>query len=312
MSGSVNTSGQTSNQVTNQNQTGNQAQNSTSTLTPYGAAGLGGILSNLSNINPNLSPTSTSAIAELTNQGAAGSPFTSDINTLTSGLISGNNPYAKTINDAYNQYRTSLAPITNPANLDPRNTPGFGAALSATNADITNQINSATAGSGRSGSGYATQNLARGLSQGEGGLLAGQYNQNVSNLINAGSQMFGAGATTANTGANLTQMGVQNVPTANTQSQYGPLLELQAQSMTTGIPLSILAAQYGIAGPAASTFGTTTGSATGTNTGTMQGTANTTTQNTSPLWQQLAGGVLGGASLLGGNQGLLKALGYTG
>ena len=55
--------------------------------------------------------------------------------------------------------------------------------------------------------------------------------------------------------------------------------------MTTGIPLQTLAAQAGIALPIASGFGTQTGTGTGTHF--------RHDTETSPLWQQIAGGVLG-------------------
>ena len=113
--------------------------------------------------------------------------------------------------------------------------------------------------------------------------------------MGAAGNLFNAGDTTANYLTNLNQLsnanqqaGIGASDQANAASQYGPLLQLQAQSMTTGIPLQTLAAQAGITLPIASGFGTQTG----TGTGTTQGTA----QNTSPLWQQIAGGLLGGGA----------------
>jgi hypothetical protein len=319
MSGNVNTSGQTQNQTTNQGQSGSQTQNQTSTLTPYAQSGLSGILSNLSGINPNLNATQSGAIGQLTNLGAAGDPYAGAIGGVANNLLSGGdaNAQAPMINSAYSQYQQQLNPYLQASYLNPMNTPGFGTAMSTLNNDITNQINSSFASAGRDLSGMNTQTLARGLSQGEGGLIQGQYNQNVANQIGAAGSLYGAGNTTAGLLTGLNQLGLQNqqagagmANTANQASQYGPLLELQAQSMSTGIPLQTLAAQAGIAMPAANAFGTQTGSGTGTNTGTMQGTANTTTQNTSPLWQQIAGGVLGLGSMLGGNTGLLSSLGF--
>jgi hypothetical protein len=318
MSGNINTTGQTQNQTANQLQNGTQSQNQTSTLTPYAQSGLSGILSNLSGINPNLNATQSGAIGQLTNLGAAGNPFSGAISNVANNLLSGGdaNAQAPLLNSAYSQYQQQLSPYLQSSYLDPRNTPGFGAALSTMNNDITNQVNSQFARAGRDLSGMNTQTLARGLSQGEGGLIQGQYNQNVANQLGAAGSLYGAGNTTAGLLTGLNQLGLQNQQAgagvanqANTASQYGPLLQLQAQSMQTGIPLANLAAQAGIALPAASAFGTQTGSGTGTSTGTMQGTANTVTQNTAPLWQQIAGGLLGGGALLGGNQGLLKALG---
>jgi hypothetical protein len=68
----------------------------------------------------------------------------------------------------------------------------------------------------------------------------------------------------------------------------GPMLQLQAEAQRRGIPLQTLAQQMGIALPAAQAFGTTN-----TNT---QGQTTTSV----PLSQQIIGGAVGGAGLLGG------------
>ncbi len=341
MSGNVNTTGQTQNQnvnqatnqsttgATNQSQNTNQAQTSTSALTPYdqSAAGLSGILSNLNTVNPNLTPDQQAAISQLNAQGAAGNQFLPGITKTTNQLLSGGGAMnqAPMINNAYNAYTQQLAPYTSASYLNPYSTPGFSNALATTNADITNQINSQFAAAGRDMSGMNTQDLARGLSQGEGQLVSNQYNQNVAQQQAAMGALYGAGNTTAGNLTGLQQTGLGNQQAGITASnaataaqQYGPNLQLQAGMYGTQIPLSNLQAQSGILYPAASTFGTQTGSGTGTSTGNMTGTTSGTnvgtttgqmtgvTQNTSPLWQQIAGGVLGVGSMLGGNNGLLN------
>ena len=261
----------------------------------------------------------------MTGLGGAGNQFQGGINDVVSSLLSGGGAtdQAGNVNKNYQDYKSALSPVLQASYLDPRNTPGFGDALSTINNDITGQINSSAAAAGRGGSGYATQNLARGLSQGEGGLIQQQYNVNAGNQLGAINSLYNAGNTNAGLLAGMQQQAVANqqagiggAGTAFDMSTAGPLLQLQAQSMTTGIPLQNLAQMAGIAMPAAQQFGTQTGtgttSGTSTSSGTSQGTANTTTQNTSPLWQQIAGGVLGAGSMLGGNQGLLAALGLGG
>src|SRR5262245_42943794 len=94
--------------------------------------------------------------------------------------------------------------------LDPRSTPGFADALAATNADITNQVNGMFAGAGRDLSGLNQQALARGLSQGEGQLVANQYNQNVANQLGAMGSLYGAGNTTAGLLSSLNQQDLAN------------------------------------------------------------------------------------------------------
>ncbi len=343
MSGSVNTTGQTQNQninqatnqsttgTTNQSQNTNQAQTATQALTPYdqSASGLSSILGNLGAVNPNLTPDQQSAISQLNAQGATGNTFLPGITDTTNQLLSGGGAMnqAPMINNAYSTYQQQLAPYTSSTYTNPYSTPGFSDALAATNADITNQINSQFAQAGRDMSGMNTQSLARGLSQGEGQLVSNQYNQNVAAQQAAMNALYGAGNTTASnltglqqTGLGNQQAGINASNAATAAQQYGPNLQIQAGLYGTQIPLSNLQAQSGILYPAATSFGTqtgsgaTTGNATtagttyGTNVGTTQGTMSGVTQNTSPLWQQITGGLLGAGSLLGGNTGLLSSI----
>jgi hypothetical protein len=197
------------------------------------------------------------------------------------------------LNNAYAQYQKQLNPYLQSSFLDPRNTPGFGDALGALNSDITGQINGMFAGAGRDLSGMNTQALARGLSQGEGQLIANQYNQNVGNQLGAAGSLYGAGNTTGGLLTGLNQQGLANQQAgigasqqATQAQQYGPMLQLQAEAQRRGIPLQTLAAQMGIALPAGQAFGT-------------QATTGQTTTSV-PLTQQLVGGAIGGAGLLGG------------
>jgi hypothetical protein len=298
MGGSVNTGGQT------QNQTQNQSQNQTSTTTPWAPAigSVSGILGNLTSISPFTSPAESSALATLSGIGAAGNPFTSGISNVANTLLDGGGPdRTGVINDAYTNYLKAIAPLTNPANLDPRNTPGFSDALSATNSDITNQINSQFAAAGRDLSGMNTQTLARGLSQGEGQLISNQYNANADRLASTASNVYGAGATTTGILSALDearlgnmQAGVNVAGDAWNAAQSGPMLQLQAEAQRRGIPLQTLAAEMGIALPAGQAFASTN------STGNISGIMNGQTQNTSPLWQQITGALIGGAGLLGG------------
>ena len=236
---------------------------------------------------------------------------------------------APMINNAYSTYQQQLAPYTNPAYLNPMGTPGFGNALAATNADITNQVNSSFAKAGRDMSGMNQQDLARGLSQGKGQLISNQYNQNVAAQQNAMNALYGAGNTTASnltglqqTGLGNQQAGINASNAATAAQQYGPNLQLQAGLYGTQIPLQTLQAQSGSLPPLRKLWNPDWH---------RNGNANVywhihwkhvrhierdfrrsndgPDPNNSPLWQQLAGGILGTGSMLGGNTGLLKALG---
>ena len=165
--------------------TGGQNQNQTSVTTPWApAAGqVQGVLGQLGTVSTSLTPVEQQALGQLTSLGQQGNQFAPAIGTVANTLLYGGgaNNQAGLISKANAQYQQELNPYLQSSFLDPMNTPGFGAALSATNSDITNQINSQFAAAGRDLSGMNTQTLARGLSQGEGQLIANQYNQNVQN-----------------------------------------------------------------------------------------------------------------------------------
>jgi hypothetical protein len=273
-----------------------QNQQQTAVTSPWAPASgaIQSILGQAAGINPNPNATETGALNQLSALGAAGNPYAGGVGNVASALLAGGGPdRSGLVNNAYAQYQSELNPYLQSSFLDPRNTPGFGDALAAMNADITNQINGQFAAAGRDMSGMNTQTLARGLSQGEGALIASQYNQNAANQLNAANALYGAGGQTAGLLSGLDQTKLANMQAgigasqqATQAQQYGPLLQLQAEAQRRGIPLQTLAAQMGIALPAGQAFGTTAT------------TGQTTTQV--PLSQQVIGGLVGGAGLLGG------------
>jgi hypothetical protein len=183
------------------------------------------------------------------------SQFLPQLGTNTSNLLAGGNAQAQAplINSAYQQYQSQLNPYLQQSFLDPRNTPGFGAALAATNADITNQINGQFAAAGRDLSGMNAQTLARGLSQGEGQLIANQYNQNVGNQLGAAGSLYGAGNTTGGLLSALQQQALANQQAGIGSAQAGQQFATSPaqQLLTAGqlqqqIPLQYLQGLSGI------------------------------------------------------------------
>ena len=272
---------------------------------PYApaAGAMQGILANVGMVSPQLSGVEQNALGNLDTLGAAGNQFAPQIGGVANTLLSGGgaNNFAPMASDAYAQLRSDLNPYASGQYLNPYSTPGFGAALSTLNSDITNQINSQFAAAGRDMSGMNTQTLARGLSQGEGQLIANQYNQNVQNQLGAANALYGAGNSTTGLLAGLNQTalgnqqaGISAADAANQAQQYGPLLQLQAEAQRRGIPLQTMAAQMGITLPAAQAF--------------SQQNGQSTTAQSVPLSQQLVGGAIGSLGLLGG----LGAFGQNG
>jgi hypothetical protein len=175
---------------------------------------LSGILAQLQGqlANTSLTPQENAAIGGLAGSSGYISQFLPQATDLANTLLAGGNAQAQAplIGDAYQQYRNELNPYLQASFLDPRSTPGFADALAAANADITNQVNGMFAGAGRDLSGLNTQALARGLSQGEGQLIANQYNANAANQLGAMGSLYGAGNTTAGLLSNLNQQALQS------------------------------------------------------------------------------------------------------
>lgn len=106
-------------------------------------------------------------------------------------------PQQGLLSSALSTMQNNLGGTASGANLNPMSTPGFSDALKTMNSDISNQVNGQFAAAGRDMSPANSTALARGLSQGEGGLLANQFNQNFSNMMGANGQLLGAAGSTA-------------------------------------------------------------------------------------------------------------------
>ncbi len=194
----------------------------------------------------------TTAAGGLPNYGpAAGSVTSGLLGGDPTGLLASGNSNLKDI----------LSPIAT-RSLDPTQDPNIQNILQTIRQDVTKNVGDMYAGAGRdpAGAGNYPQTLARGFTQAAGPLLLGQYNQNVQDRINAGSQMFGAnyntaGGITGNQNAGLTAAGM--VP----QLQLAPALaQLQAAQTKYNLPLSNLAGVENLTLPIAGLGGSSVGS----------------------------------------------------
>src|SRR5262249_30752528 len=195
---------QTSAQTQQQQQQSQQQQQQSGATSPAlarwaGNAGLlNSIYSQLGGIPTGLTPAETNALNQWGALAGAGNPYAGQIGGVANSLLAGGGPdRTAMVNNAYQQYQATLNPYLGKDYLNPYNTPGFSDALNTVNSDITNQVNGMFAGAGRDLSGLNVQSLARGLSQGEGGLIQNQYNQNVANQLGAANSLYGAGNSTA-------------------------------------------------------------------------------------------------------------------
>jgi len=277
---------------------------SSGTTSPWAAAQpfLGGILAQLQGALPTaaITPAEENALERLSASSGYISQFLPATTGLASNLLAGGNAqaYAPLAQGAYSQYAAQLNPYLQSSFLDPRNTPGFADVLAATNADITNQVNGMFAGAGRDLSGLNQQALARGLAQGEGALIANQYNQNVAKALDAMQSTYGAGNTTAGLLSSLNQQALANQQAGLGVAQTGQNFaaapyqaQLAEEAARRSIPLAALQTVVGMGVPLAGLGSTTTGATSATQGGSTSSTqagTGTKTETTSVPFNPLS------------------------
>lgn len=213
-------------------------------------------------------------------------------------------PQVGMLSDLYGTMKNTFAPLTDPSNLNPMNTPGLSDSLNTMTNDITNKVKGVYAGSGRdpSGAGSFAGSLGRGLTQGLAPVLTDQYNKNVGNMMQAATTQANTGSTVAG------QMTGQELAPLQQAAQAIGLIPAQAQAALTpgNTQLSVANTAYqlpygninALLGPAA-TLGGMGGTSSGTSTQQMQ-----TPQSTGA---NIMGGLMGGVGMLsqmGGSAGI--------
>lgn len=226
------------------------------------------------------------AASSIPNFGAAGA------GAVGNAFGTNTNPQQGILSDAFNAQRANLTPWANGSNNDPMSNPGFRDVMDTAKSDITNDITSRFAAAGRSGSPAETQSLARGLSQGLGGILSNQYNQNVTNQMGANSALMGGAGSTAGglTSQQLAALQAQqsgitgagmlsNLFTQPAQAQLG------AANTAYGQPFQNIGMLEGLVNPIAGLGGTSNSTGTGT------------TESASSPNSNLMGGAMAAASM---------------
>jgi hypothetical protein len=205
-------------------------------------------------------------------------------------------PQQGMLSSSINNYLQNTNPIAQNTDMNPWDTPGFAAGITAINTPIQQQLESQFAGSGRdptgSGGAYAKA-LGFGEAQADAPVVAAQYNANVGNNLAANTGQ--SNAVTSGTNAMTSdQMAALNQQLAGVQSGAGWLpglatakgtAENSAANAAYNTPWSNLA-------PAAQTAEGIGGMG-----GTSFGTGNSTT-NTSAI-TNILGTLIGGAGLYG-------------
>ncbi len=254
--------------------TSTTSQTQQSQTAPWQAAQpmLQGILGQLNPLvqNSGLTPTESGAIDQLSQNAAQGNPYAAQISGFAGNLLNGGGATAQapSLQSGLSTLQSQLTPYADGSMVG--NNPALQAQLAQIASDTTNQVNSQFAAAGREGSGMNQQTLARGIAQGEAPVIAGQYNQDVANQLNAANSLYGAQNSTSGLLAGLTQQGLANQLQGVTSSQdalnaqnYTPQQQLALAQLTQSIPAQNLGllAQIGvpIAGLGQQTSGTTQG-----------------------------------------------------
>jgi hypothetical protein len=240
-------------------QTSQQSQSQSSPWAPAQPE-LQSILGGIGGVNPQTTPYQQQALAQLMQNAGGIQNFTGQATGAANNFIGGDP--TGLLSPAYKQYQQTMNPIAQ-ASLNPMNTPGFSNALGTMNQDITNQVNGEFAGAGRSGSGLNTQQLARGISQGDSQAIANQYNQNVSNVQGASNGLLAAGAGTAGAMNQATGQGLGIAGTIPGFAGQTPSAMLNAAGQNYMLPLQQLGALENLTVPIAGLGGQSSGSSQG-------------------------------------------------
>ncbi len=234
------------------------------------------ILSSLGGINMGVTPGQTSGLNAL--QGAAGAipGMGPQVGNVANQYLSGQ-PNALG-QGAYNQASGALSPFLQSNFLNPMSNPFTGQAMGTLNQDLTNQITSQFAGAGQGFGPAEAQALARGLGQGESGVLMNQFNQNAGLAQSAAAQQMASalGLNTANLGNS--QFGLTAANATPGAYLAGPAAQYASANAAYNTPLANIGGVAGLTLPIAGLGGQTN----------SQGASNTQ-YNPSPLTQMQQG-----------------------
>lgn len=192
------------------------------------------------------------AFDQLKANAAQGNPYSSQISTLASDLLSGNAVQSRSgeAEAANADLQRRLGGIADGNSLDVNENPYLQEMLQNTSNNIFNKIGAQFAGAGRDITGNAAglQAVGRGISEGTLPTLFNQYNLERQNQANAANTLFGAGSNTAQLAQGLDQSALGNqlqgldVANAALDAQnYGPNTILNLEEQLKDMPAEDLA-----------------------------------------------------------------------
>lgn len=253
--------------------TSTSQQTQTSQLSPYAPAagtingilsGVGGLSSTIGN-TPN--PVQMSAIGQAVNTGNALNPAeTAGALGLLNGGGANNNNGAITSN--LDNLKNGIVGQTASGGLIGANS-GLTPYLNSLNTSIGHNIDSQWAAAGRTGSPGEASNIANAEATAEAPIVAGQFNTDTTNALNAANTVYGAGNNTygilnQNQAANNANLGAGAALGSNAMGTDSNILS--AEGNVFGIPANQYATLLGMTSPVAAQFGQNNGSSSGSQT----------------------------------------------
>ncbi len=275
-----------------------QSTNQSSQTQPWAPAipMLTSILGQLGNAPMGATAGQTGAVNQIAGEAAGVPGFGAQGIGAVNNLFGSNTGAQQNIlSNAYGQQAGALSPMLSAGYTNPMTNPELGSAMSTLNSDITNQIQGQFAAAGRplGTNADSAQALARGLSQGEGGLLANEFNTLTGNQLQAANQLGGAAGQTAQGITGQQQAQYSNWLQAMQASGAIPgmltqpgMANLTAQQLQAGLPTMNLQQLEALGIPIAGLG--------------AQSTGQSTTTQQSPWYTTALGGLFGGMGLLGG------------
>lgn len=236
-----------------------QSTTQSSTTAPWLAAqpALQGILGQIGAGlgNTGLTNQETGALNTIESNAGQANQFAPAITNFANTLLNGGGATDQNgnIQSGLSTFQDQLTPYANGSMVG--NNPALKAQLDTIMSDVGNSVNGQFAAAGRDFSGANQQAYGRGVAQGVAPVLADQYNQDVTNQINAAGQLYGAQNTTSGLLAGLNQQslanqqaGVTAAGQATDASNAGANQILAAEAIKRGIPVQALGllAQIGI------------------------------------------------------------------
>ena len=197
--------------------------------------------------NTALTGAETGALDQLSQNASLGNPFAGRIGDYAASLLSGGGAgaQANTMQDNLGAFQDRLTPYANGGMVG--NNSAFAAQLAQIQSDVANSVNGQFAAAGRDFSGANQMAYGRGVAAAEAPVIAAQYNQDITNQINAANALYNAGNTTSGTLAGMQQYYLANQGQGVTAAQSavktrddGANAILAAEAQRRGIPMQAL------------------------------------------------------------------------